>query len=227
MTRQNIFFVVLFLAAIAGIAYFGNYFKAVFTSADAVRAWVLQYGSWAPLATIFIEAVQVIVAPLNNFFVNFASGYIFGPYAGFFYSYVGWIAGAIAVFWLCRLFGRRFVDVFVRPEKLARFDDIIEKGTYIIFMLLLLPGPPDDFIVYLLGLSKATSFRTFLWMVFVSKFPGKLATSFLGAGVADHSTISFAIYGIFIAGSLVIFWKKPELWKLWRKTQPELPRTPG
>jgi len=86
-----------------------------------------------------------------------------------------------------------------------------------LFMLLLLPGPPDDFLVYFIGFSQSIRFRTFFWMIVIGKIPGKIATSFLGAGVATHSTISIVIYIIFISASVIVFWRKPELWQTWYK----------
>lgn len=196
------------------VIYFGESLKGVFTSSDAIRDWVMQYGVFAPLALFLLQVAQVIIAPLNNFLINFAGGYIFGPYMGFVYNYFGWILGAIIVFWFTRYFGRRFVNLFISPEKLEGFDKVIEKGTYIIFLLLLLPGAPDDFLVYVIGLSKSIKFKRFLWMILIGKIPGKIATSFLGAGVAEHSTLSVGLYALFIVLSIVVFIKKPELWRL-------------
>ena len=210
-------YAVIFITVVLVLIYFGHYFKAIFTSAASIQAWVMQWGDWAPAATVIIESAQVIIAPLNNFITNFAAGYIFGPYLGALYSYVGWIMGAIVVFWFCRLFGRSFVNLFFAEEKLAKFDILVNESHLVILMLFLLPGPPDDLIVYLLGLSNGMGFRRFLLIVLLSKFPGKLATAYLGAGLANHSQIFFAIYIIFTLVSLLIYWKNPNLWQIWRK----------
>ena len=215
--QKKTIYALIFIVVILVLVYFGHYFKAIFASADSIREWVLQFGVWAPAAALALEAGQVIIAPLNNFFTNFAAGYIFGPWLGTLYSYVGWIVGAIAVFWFCRIFGRGFVSLFIKEDKLHRFDAVMARGQYVIFMLLLLPGPPDDFIVYLIGLTKGMSWRAFLWMILASKLPGKLATAFLGAGVAEHSTIAFIIYAVFIIASGLVYWLKPGLWQLWHK----------
>lgn len=215
--NKKFFYAAIFIASILVLIYFGQYFKDIYTSASAIQSWVLKWGDWAPIATIIIEAMQVIIAPLNNFFTNFAAGYIFGPYLGALYSYAGWIMGAIVVFWFCRLFGRSFVNLFFKDEQLAKFDILVNQSHFVIFMLFLLPGPPDDLIVYLLGLSNGMGFRRFLLIVLISKFPGKLTTAYLGAGLANHSQISLVIYAIFIVTSLLIYWKNPHLWQLWRK----------
>jgi uncharacterized membrane protein YdjX (TVP38/TMEM64 family) len=199
------------------VIYFGEIFKSIFTSPEAVREWILQFDKAAPLALFLLQVAQVIVAPLNNFLINLAGGYIFGPWVGFIYNYTGWIVGAIIVFWFSRYFGRRFVNLFISESKLDGYDKLLGKGTYIIFMLLLLPGAPDDFLVYLIGLSKSIKFRTFLWMIIIGKVPGKIATSFLGAGVEDRNLTSIGVFTVFIIVSLVVFWRKPELWRLGKK----------
>jgi len=211
-------YVLTFALLVWAVIYFGEFFRAIFTSSDAVRDWVLQYGKLAPLALFLLQVAQVIVAPLNNFLINFAGGYIFGPYMGFLYNYFGWVLGAIIVFWFTRYFGRRFVNLFISQDKLKGFDKIVERGTYIIFLLLLLPGAPDDFLVYVIGLSKTIKFKTFLWMILIGKIPGKIATSFLGAGVAEQSMFSIGLYVLFIVVSVAVFLKKPELWHLGKKS---------
>jgi len=212
-----VLYAIVFALVIGLVIYFSESLKAIFTSSDAIREWVLSYGVFAPLALFLLQVGQVIIAPLNNFLINFAGGYIFGPYMGFLYNYFGWITGAIIVFWLCRIFGRKFVGVFISQEKLEGFDEIMEKGVGIIFLLFILPVAPDDLLVYVVGLSKTIKFRTFLWIILVGKIPGKLATSFLGAGVADHSNMSIIMYALFIIISVIVFWKKPELWRIGKK----------
>lgn len=215
--NKKILYSIVFIASILVLIYFGQYFKDIYTSAASIQAWVLQWGDWAPIATIVIEALQVIIAPLNNFFTNFAAGYIFGPYLGALYSYAGWIIGAMAVFGFCRLFGRSFVNLFFKDDQLVKFDNLVNQSHFVIFMLFLLPGPPDDLIVYLLGLSNGMGFRRFLLIILLSKFPGKLTTAYLGAGLANHSQISIVVYILFTLISLLIYWKNPHLWQLWRK----------
>lgn len=214
---KNFFYAAVFMAVILALIYFGRYFKDIFTSSAEIQAWVLQWGDRAPLATMAVEASQVIIAPLSNFFTNFAAGYIFGPWLGSIYSFIGWITGAIVVFGFCRIFGRSFVNLFFDEVKLAKFDNLVNESHIVIFMLFLLPGPPDDLIVYLLGLSQGMSFRTFLLIILASKFPGKLTTAFLGSGLANHSQIFFGIYVLFTLVSLLVYWRNPQLWRLWRK----------
>jgi len=71
-------------------------------------------------------------------------------------------------------------------------------------------------LVYLVALSKKISFKTFLWMIMIGKIPGKLATSFLGAGIAEKDIVSILIFVVFSIVSVVIFYKKPELWHIGR-----------
>lgn len=217
LKQKKYIYASFFIASFLALLLFGHYLKAIFTSPEEIKGYVEQWGDGAPLALMLIEGIQVMIAPLNNFITNFAAGYLFGPWLGGVYSYIGWTLGAIVVFWFCRLFGRSFVNLFFKDEQLAKFDVLVNQSHFVIFMLFLLPGPPDDLIVYLLGLSNGMGFRRFLLIVLLSKFPGKLTTAYLGAGLANHSQISLVIYAIFIATSLLIYWKNPHLWQLWRK----------
>lgn len=206
-----------FAALVWAIIYFGEYLAAVFDSPESVRAWVLDFGRAAPLAFFGLQVVQVLLAPLNDFVINLAGGFLFGPWLGFALNYAGWILGAAVVFLLSRTVGVRFVRLFVREERLAQYDRLLSRGRYVLFALFLLPGPPDDLLVYLAGLSRSISFRTFLWMVVVSKIPGKLVTSFMGSDVArlSVSSLSVFLYVVFIVGSLlVVVWQRSELREL-------------
>src|SRR3989338_7941361 len=137
------------------IFYFRAFAAAIFTSPEAVRDWVLGYGAFAPFALFLLQIAQVIIAPLNDFLINFAGGYLFGPYLGFLYNYFGWIIGAIIVFWIARLFGRGFLNLFISKEKFLKYDEVVSRSAGIIFLLFLLPGPPDDLLVYLIGFSRS------------------------------------------------------------------------
>lgn len=199
--------------------YFGEYFSVAFGSPEAVRSWARGFGVYSPLAFFGLQVVQVLVAPLNDFIINLAGGFLFGPWLGFAINYAGWIIGACIVFLLSRSVGVPFVRSFIHEKKIEQYNRVVARGQYIIFMLFLLPGPPDDILVYLVGLSQSIRFRTFLWMVLVSKVPGKLVTSFMGSDVSnlDVSAFSIFLYVVFIVGSLiVVVWHKSELLKLWR-----------
>jgi len=205
--------VVLFVTL---LAYASEMLRAVFLSPDSIREWVLHYGKLAPVVLFLLQIAQVLIAPLNNFIINAVGGYLFGPYLGFVLNYSGWIMGAIIVFWFSRLFGRGFVSFFVNKTTLKKYDSLLLKSQFLVFLLFLLPGPPDDFLVYVIGMSRSISFKNFLIMILIGKIPGKLATSYFGAGVAEHKLYGAFIYGAFVAVSLVVFALKPELWRMWK-----------
>ncbi|MBI2050951.1 MAG: TVP38/TMEM64 family protein [Parcubacteria group bacterium] len=202
--------------------YVGASFQSVLGSPEAARAWVLGFGRAAPLAFFVLQVLQVVVAPLNDFVINVTGGFLFGPWLGFAINYTGWILGAVVVFFLARRVGIPFVRLFIREDKIERYNRIVAQGQYLIFVLFLLPGPPDDLLVYVAGLSRSFKFRTFLWMIVVSKVPGKLVTSFIGSDVAglDVSAFSVFLYALFVVGSLLVVARhRSELRQLWPRTK--------
>lgn len=207
-----------FAAFVWCVAYFGEYFSGVFGSPEAVRAWALSFGAYAPLAFFALQIAQVLVAPLNDFVINLAGGFLFGPWLGFILNYVGWIAGACVVFFLSRRVGVPFVRTFIHEKKIEQYNRIVSQGRYLLFVLFLLPGPPDDILVYIAGLSQSITFRTFLAMILVSKVPGKLVTSFAGSDISGLSVSAFSVflYVAFLAGSLgVVVWNRAALRQFW------------
>jgi len=221
ITQHKLKFAIFFLVFVFFVwllFYVGASFQAVLGSPEAARAWVLGFGAYAPIAFFGLQVLQVVIAPLNDFVINISGGFLFGPWLGFAINYTGWILGAVVVFFLARTVGIPFVRLFIREDKIEQYNRIVAQGQYIIFVLFLLPGPPDDLLVYVVGLSRSFKFRTFLWMIVISKVPGKLVTSFIGSDVSRFgiSTFSVFLYVVFIAGSLyMVVRHRSELRQLW------------
>lgn len=61
-----------------------------------LRAYVRSFGVWAPVAFVFLQAAQVVFAPIPGQVFGFASGYLFGALAGTAYSVLGAAIGGTA-----------------------------------------------------------------------------------------------------------------------------------
>jgi len=65
---------------------------------------------------------------------------------------VGLIIGSFITFYLARKLGRPFVEKIVDKKTLNKFDKKIrKKGLFILFLIYILPGLPDDIIGYIAG----------------------------------------------------------------------------
>ena len=169
----------------------------VFHDPHQLKAFVHSFGSYAPLAYILLQVLQVIVAPIPGGAIEFLGGYLFGAKAGFFYSVVGSMLGSWLAFSLARILEKVAVEKFVSPETMRRFDYLIgHEGVIFSFLLFLIPGFPKDALCYILGLTPM-QLSIFLIISTVGRVPGTLIAILQGAKASDgHFTVLLLLLGI-------------------------------
>ncbi len=69
---------------------------AVIRDEEDLRSWVAKLGPWGPIATMGLNVLQVILAPIPGQFVGVMNGYLYGIVAGSLYSIVGLVIGTAA-----------------------------------------------------------------------------------------------------------------------------------
>lgn len=176
---------------------------------EAFRAWLLSFGPWAPVVFVLVQAAQVLVAPVPGQVVGVASGYVFGVWAGTLYSMTGTVLGTTLAFAIARRYGRTYVERMLSGGTVARFDDIVaEDGRLALFLLFLIPGPPDDAICFLAGVTAIP-----LWQLVAIALVGRLPSVFLlnlaGAQLASEelATAAAILLGAAVA-TVVFYWKR-------------------
>lgn len=181
---------------------------------EQVRTWLMSFGSASPLVFIFIQALQVVVAPIPGEATGFLGGFLFGVPKGFLYSTVGLTLGSVLAFLLGRWLEIHFVEKVVSRDILEKFDFIIERqGVLIAFLLFLIPGFPKDYLCFILGLSKMP-LRVFLVINIIGRMPGTFLLTLQGAKVYEGHYITFLILlGIFLLAGLLILLYKETLYR--------------
>ncbi len=188
---------VLLLAVVMVFA--GRNIWRYFRSPAELRALVAGWGAWAPVGIVLFQAVQVIIAPLPGNLMSFACGYALGVWPAIVWLMVGILLGATVDFLLARLIGRRILRYIVPPDKLARLDTtVLKRGTFYIFLLLLVPNPVGDWVYYLAGMTRLP-LPVFLVFVFIARLPSNLLESSLGAGATHFGWREWTILGLVVA----------------------------
>ena len=180
------------------------------SSKEKIRTWLISFGSAAPLVFIFIQGLQVVLAPIPGEATGFLGGYLFGIAKGFFYSTIGLTIGSTIAFLLGRWLEIHFVEKIVTKETLGKFDFIIERqGALLAFLFFLIPGFPKDYLCFILGLSQMP-LRVFLIINTIGRMPGTFLLTLQGANVYKGHYVSFFILlGIFLlAGLLMLLYKE-------------------
>ncbi len=170
-----------------------------------LRAVVQSWGAWAPLGIILFQMLQVVIAPLPGNVMSFAAGYALGLWPTIIWLMVGVLLGATVDFLLARLLGRRLIRYLVPAERLAHLDSVIlRRGTFYVFLLLLIPNPLGDWIYYLAGLT-ALPLPVFLLLVLVARLPSNLLECALGSGATRFAWQHWVILAV-IGGLLALLY---------------------
>ena len=108
---------------------------------------------------------------LPGFLGYFVGAVMFGAAGGFWVNYIGISAGSIMAYWLARRFGAGLVKKMVPMDKYERCVQWVNRKksyTLVLFLAILLPLAPDDFLCYFSGLTEMSA-RKFTWIIILGK----------------------------------------------------------
>jgi uncharacterized membrane protein YdjX (TVP38/TMEM64 family) len=165
---------------------------------ERIARFLGSFGPYSAAIYVLLQALQVLASPIPGDLVGLLGGYAFGANFGFFLSMLGLVLGSWMAFELANIFGRPFVERWVKKEVLEKFDYVTTgAGLFVCFVLFLIPYGPKDYLCYLLGLGRM-KVGTFLLIVTLGRMPGAYLLAFQGASVRNQE------YGIAIAVALAV-----------------------
>ena len=169
----------------------------LFLNQDRFQEYITSFGPYSVFVFILVQVLQVLVSPLPGDVTGLIGGYLYGAAMGTLYSTVGLVIGSVVAFYLARLLGRPFVERFVKPSVIGKYNHFLEhKGLFISFLLFLIPGFPKDTLCYILGLSHMKT-ANFLVISTCGRLLGTILLSIQGTSVRAHQdTVFFAMLGI-------------------------------
>jgi len=163
------------------------------TDRARIQEFVASFGTGAPLVFMSIQVLQVIFAPLPGEITGFVGGFLFGAYAGCFYSTIALGIGSWLNFVIGRYLGKRWVRRVVSAEKMEKYDHLIRhQGLLVVLVFFLFPGFPKDYLCLCLGVS-TIPMRVFVPMATLGRIPGTLMLSLQGALVFEKDYLVFSL----------------------------------
>lgn len=213
LTARQTVWIIAALLIITGLvllfAFAGRELWYYLRNREALRKLISGWGTWAWLGIILLQALQIVFAPMPGSLLSFAGGYVLGVWPAIIWLMLGVLIGSTIDFLLARLLGRRLLRHLVPAEKLARLDSmIIHRGTFYIFLLLLIPNPLGDWIYYLAGLSPLP-LPVFLVFVLIARFPSNLIEAILGSSAARFNWVGWAaLAAVVLALSLLYYFNQ-------------------
>lgn len=178
------------------ILWFLNPYRDFFSSPEKIQAFLLAFGSFAAIALVLLQVMQVIVPVIPGQALQFAGGFIYGWWQGFILSTIGTAIGTTIVFVLAKRYGRPFVLKWVSKRELAHVNAYVKgHGKSTIFILRLIPFFPNDAVSFACGLTEM-KLKDFLFYSFLGYIPGFLLLNVMGDQLAEGIINKFTIFGM-------------------------------
>ncbi len=171
-----------------------------FLDRKRLAEFIKSYGSFSPVIFIALQIFQVLFAPIPGEVTGFIGGFIYGNFFGVLYSTIGLGVGSWLAFIFARWAGQPLVERIVSYKTVQRYDYLMaHQGTWIAFLLFLIPGFPKDYLCYILGLGHM-DLKTFLIISTAGRFLGTVILTIQGHLVREKN---YWLLGMVIGGSLL------------------------
>ena len=161
----------IFLLAICSLFLIKAWSEGHFQSFETFRDYIVSFGALGPLILTLIQFLQVILPVLPGWLGCVVGAAIFGASSGFMINYIGISAGSIAAYFLARTFGVSIVQEMIPKEKYQKWVSWVntkKSYTLVLFLSILLPLAPDDFLCYFSGLTSMSA-KKFITIIIVAK----------------------------------------------------------
>ncbi|SFG20782.1 TVP38/TMEM64 family protein [Oribacterium sp. WCC10] len=141
------------------------------TSVQDYQDLMKKFGIAGPLVLTFFQALQVVIPILPGYLGCAAGAISFGTIIGFLCNYIGISVGSIIAFFLAKRFGVDLVISLFSEKEYLKWKHKLENKRYydaFLFIAMLLPLFPDDFLCYFSGLIGMNT-RKFIWIIILGK----------------------------------------------------------
>ncbi|MEA3337090.1 MAG: VTT domain-containing protein [Chloroflexota bacterium] len=150
---------------------------------ERIRDWLADLGPLGPMGLIFLNALQVVIAPIPGNVMQVIAGYLFGWLPGTIYSIIGMALGGILAMSLARVFGRPLVYKLVGEKRTMRWEEVTHLDSLTVWVILML-GIFGDIPFFIAGLTTLPIWKIIGVAVLV-RAPSVLISTAIGAGVID------------------------------------------
>lgn len=147
------------------------YIDGEFKTVESLQNYIQRYGALGPMMLVFVQAAQVVIPVLPGFLGCAVGSVLYGPWIGFWCNYIGISVGSVIAFFLAKKLGERLLQDLFSGNKYKKWAERAGKSrsyAVFVFLAMLLPLFPDDYICYLTGTTHMTA-RKFIWIVILGK----------------------------------------------------------
>jgi len=180
---------------------------------EGLRQFILAYGVWAPVTSIFLMAIQSMVPLVPGIAITITNAWIFGWELGAFYSWVGALLGATIDFGIARWYGRPVVERVINGKMLDKADGFFKKnGVLAVFITRLTPIVPFKVISYGAGLTKMP-FCRFALATGTGQTPAIVLYSFIGQSLTHSLRTTITVTSLLLLLGITAYYYRARLEK--------------
>ena len=125
-------------------------------SADSLKEIINGFGAWSRVIFAVLQFLQVTFLPLPAMVTTLAGVYLFGPWETTLLSIIAIMLGRLFAFFLGRKIGVPVIKWMIGKEDMEKWADILARGKYTFFLMLVLPFFPDDILCMVAGITSIT-----------------------------------------------------------------------
>ncbi len=170
------------------------------SSVEDLRAYIATFGSYAVIATVIMQVLQVVVLPIPGVVAIGAAVALFGPLKGGIISFVGIMIGSLIGFFIGRVFGYKAASWLVGKESLDKgLKSVKGKDKVILTFMFIFPFFPDDVLCFVAGLSSMSK-TYYIIMITVARLIAVFTTAYsINGSIIPYNTW----WGILIWAALI------------------------
>ena len=170
---KKIFLIMLAIAVVGiGIWFFYEYKVGTFRDVESFKFFINSFGVLGPILLTVFQCIKTVYAVIPSTLGCIVGPALFGTWTGIICNYIGICTGSFLAFILSRKFGVSLVKQIFSEKRYQRGLKKMEKWhrSYPVFLwiAILLPISPDDFLCYFTGLTEM-KFKKFAIIILTSK----------------------------------------------------------
>ncbi len=168
------------------------YKLGLFTSREALQQYVEKSGALGAVLFVMIQIIQVVIPIIPGGVSCLIGVWLFGPFLGWLYNYIGICIGSIIAFLIAKQFGKPLMDKIFSQKLLKKYASWTDENslfTKLFAIAIFSPIAPDDFLCYLAGTTKMR-LKTFTIIILLGK-PASIALYSLCLEAISKLILSF------------------------------------
>ena len=162
------------------------------SNAEDFKQIINDGGIYSYLIFFLVQFLQATFLPIPAMVTTITGTLIFGPFISFLISFIAIMLASFLMFFLGKKVVKNFVIWAIGKDDFEKWSNVLSKGKYTFFLMMLFPLFPDDILCLLAGATMMMSYKFFIVTNLITRPIGILATCYLASG----RLIPFSGWGI-------------------------------